>query len=889
LATPDGPTQPETFPTAAPPPPPQAPPPGATTTAAPSPPPPPEPLQPAPRKGKVSKNTGIAIAAIVVVAIVILALLLTGVIPGLKKAGTSNSTGAGEYAVTFSESGLPSGTTWSVTLAGSMESSTSSTISFSEKNGSYPFTIGTVSGYAAAPASGTAVVNGIAVSEPISFEAGYAVTFSETGLPSGAMWSVTLNAATLSSSTASIVFSEANGMYSYSIPTSDGYAPSPAAGSVTVDGAAVSVPVSFSLIPPGEYDVTFTESGLPSGTMWSVTLASTAQTSDTPTITFTEGNNSYPYIVGSVTGYSSSPSSGNVTVHGAAVSVTVIFSMTTDYSGPQYSVTFEQTGLPTTDLWAAYTAANNLPLLEFGEFSTGATIEYSAPNGSYTWYIETFATTGNGTYYLNTPENGTFNVSGQPVTIALTFEETFPVNFTTTSLPNYQEWNVTINGSVWYGVAPGNVTIALPNGTYQYTAASFGYTAVPTSGSITVHNGSVSRTIVFTMTTTYPAVFTESGLSNGTWVVYLYYPGGAFEATNASGSPITFEVPVGTYAFTSSAVLVDYWAASPASGNITVKSPGVAQLIVFSAIPTYTVTATESGLAPSTPWYLIVNESNGNATAPGTISVNAPAGVNFYDAYASGHNDVTGNITVTTGTNSLQITFTAIPPAPTNYNVSFNETGLPSFAGWEVVVLSQGSDSCPALSCYNFSYAGYSLNLSLPNGNYTWISETDAENFSASPMAGFVSIDGASPANITVSYVNSSADYLVAFIEELYFYDDAGGLPNGTSWSVTIGGQTMSTAGMFLFFLLPNGTTNAYTVTAPTGYVAIQSFGNVTGYFNPYESEFSLFISVSPQVAVAFEPRGPLPGDFSALDGTTFSGFSTVYSLALVRTWSDRT
>ncbi|MGA8511885.1 MAG: hypothetical protein WB778_04080, partial [Thermoplasmata archaeon] len=636
-------------------------------------------------------------------------------------------------------------------------------------------------------------------------------------------------------------------------------------------------------VPPGEYDVTFTESGLPSGTMWSVTLASTARTSSTPTITFTEANNSYPYTVGSVTGYTSSPSSGNVTVHGAAVGVTLIFTRTTDYSGPQYPVTFEQTGLPATDLWAAYSEANSLPLLEFGAFSTGATIEYSAPNGSYSWYIETFATTSNGTYYLNIPENGTFNVSGQPVTIELTFEETFPVNFTTTSLPNYQEWNVTINGTVWYGVEGGNTTVALPNGTYQYTAAAFGYTAVPASGSITVDGSSVSRAIAFTKETTYPAAFTESGLSPGTWLITLDYPGGAIETTNASGSPIIFELPVGTYPFTASAVYVDYWAASPASGNITVKSPGVAQLIVFSAITTYMVNATESGLAPSTPWNLIVNESEGNATAPGTITVNAPTGVNFYDAYASGYNDVSGNVTVTNGTNSLAITFTAIPPAPTSYNVSFNESGLPSFVSWEVDVASQGSDECPALNCYNYSYAGYPLNLSLPNGNYTWISETAAENFTASPMAGFFSVDGASPANITVTYVNSSADYLVAFIEELYLYDDVGGLPNGTSWSVTIGGQTASTAGMFLFFLLPNGTTNAYTVTAPTGYVAIQNFGNVTGYFNPYESEFSLFISVSPQVAVAFEPRGPPPGDVATIGGTSLAGILPEYSVELAR------
>ncbi|MEM3489441.1 MAG: hypothetical protein QXO75_07300, partial [Nitrososphaerota archaeon] len=43
----------------------------------------------------------------------------------------------------------------------------------------------------------------------------YSVTFTESGLPAGTSWSVTLNGVTLSSSSNSIVFSEPNGSYSY--------------------------------------------------------------------------------------------------------------------------------------------------------------------------------------------------------------------------------------------------------------------------------------------------------------------------------------------------------------------------------------------------------------------------------------------------------------------------------------------------------------------------------------------------------------------------------------------------------------------------------------------------------------------------------------------------
>jgi len=51
-----------------------------------------------------------------------------------------------KYSVTFTESGLPSGTSWSVTLNGNTESSTTNTISFSEPNGTYSYVVASVTG-----------------------------------------------------------------------------------------------------------------------------------------------------------------------------------------------------------------------------------------------------------------------------------------------------------------------------------------------------------------------------------------------------------------------------------------------------------------------------------------------------------------------------------------------------------------------------------------------------------------------------------------------------------------------------------------------------------------------------------------------------------------------
>ena len=62
---------------------------------------------------------------------------------------------ASAYTVDFNESGLPSGTSWSVTFNGQTLTSTTSKITFTNvPSGSYSFTV-VSSGYTASPSSGT--------------------------------------------------------------------------------------------------------------------------------------------------------------------------------------------------------------------------------------------------------------------------------------------------------------------------------------------------------------------------------------------------------------------------------------------------------------------------------------------------------------------------------------------------------------------------------------------------------------------------------------------------------------------------------------------------------------------------------------------------------------
>ena len=75
------------------------------------------------------------------------------------------------YTVTFTENGLPSGTSWSVTMAGTTHSSTSGLMSFTEPNGTYSFSVIGVSGFTAVPSLGNITVPGAPTGQSLVFSA----------------------------------------------------------------------------------------------------------------------------------------------------------------------------------------------------------------------------------------------------------------------------------------------------------------------------------------------------------------------------------------------------------------------------------------------------------------------------------------------------------------------------------------------------------------------------------------------------------------------------------------------------------------------------------------------------------------------------------------------
>jgi len=158
------------------------------------------------------------------------------------------------YPVTFTETGLPTGTSWSVTYGGSPASSTTATIAFSVESGSYPFTVN-LAGYIADPASGTVTVNGAAAAQSVAFTAGTAgmfrLTFTESGLPSGTTWSITSGGVLNTSSTSTVGFTVASGTYTFTVGVLSNYTSAPSTGSLTINGAAGNQGIAFTSTGPG--------------------------------------------------------------------------------------------------------------------------------------------------------------------------------------------------------------------------------------------------------------------------------------------------------------------------------------------------------------------------------------------------------------------------------------------------------------------------------------------------------------------------------------------------------------------------------------------------------------------------------------------------------------
>jgi hypothetical protein len=546
------------------------------------------------------------------------------------------------YTIKFTESGLSAGATWSVTLGGTTQSSITDTIAFKEPNGTYTYAIGAISGYVANPSSGKIVVNGTDVNQGITFTQNgtsvYEITFTEGGLPAGTKWFINLsNGQSFSSTSSTIKFNEPNGSYSYRTETTNGnYEASPQSGTFTVNGANVTVMISFNRL----YSVTFVEDGLPLGTKWYVNLSNGGVFSTTTNkITFREVNGTYFYSISTVNrGYAPSPQSGTFTLKGNNLNISIKFNLET------FKITFTESGLPSGTEW--YVNLSN------GQSFSSATntITFSEPNGTYSYTIETV----NKNYAPN-PSSGTF--TPLTVNVAITFNlVTYTITFKESGLPSGTEWYVNLTNGQIFSSTAGTITLTEPNGTYSYYIATMDKSYRPSSyyGTFTVNGESLDLAIKF-VSVTYRVKFTETGLPSGSkWYVNIS-SGQVFSSITYN---ITFMEQNGTYSYTVYANDRNY-VPFPCSGKFMVDGKDVNVSIMF--IPnTYKVTFVEEGLSPGSQWGIYLNNGMYQRSTNSTITFNLKNGTYYYQVvYPSGYvmNGLSNKIVINGSSLTIKLTF----------------------------------------------------------------------------------------------------------------------------------------------------------------------------------------------------------------------------------------
>lgn len=731
------------------------------------------------------------------------------------------------YAVTFAQSGLPAGTSWSVTFNGTTTTTSSSTISFTVVNGTYAYSIGDVGGWhqTTLPYAGSVDVNGSGVTEPtILFSImTYAVTFSETGMPTSAGGGVDFNDTGLTAFGlgGNVTFSSIpNGTYSYVVVNATGYrllSTSPGSPLV-VDASNPTVLVTFQAL----YTVSFTESGIPDRLNWSVSLngnTSGVIPGSQTTAQFLIGNGSFSYVWSDTPGYhiTTGTYSGTVFVVGTnPATVTVAFT-------PEvYTVTFVEVGMPAGD--GGGVNFNGTGVVPFGP---GGTVSFTGePNGSYP-YVVVAATDYR---LLNSIPASPLSISGSGVTVSVTFQALYTATFGESGIPDNLSWSVSLNGNS-SGAIPGSsstTNFLVGNGTFSYAWANtpgFHITSGTYTGTVEISGMAPAEVTVVFSAVLFEARFVETGLPaslgggvNLTGVGFASFgPGGIALFSNLSN---------GTYPFAVSAVGGYEFVSATPNSPLHINGANVSVLLIFAQI--FEVTFSETGMPTA---------AGGGVSFDHGVNVGFPSGGVLVFANLTNGSYA---FTITPGTGYLLVSATPSSPLTVSgssltvtvhfakvYSVLFSETGMPTDAG--------GGVSLNGSEVASFAPGG-AVSFDAINGTYPFIADAGA---------GYQFVSADPSGSVTVAGGNASASITFQAIYTVTFHQS--GIPNGTNWmlevstsspGVVAGGHSLAGTSWFTnstgptaALTLPNGTFS-YVITA-SGYPTTTGTFSVAGQAQP--------------------------------------------------------
>lgn len=159
----------------------------------------------------------------------------------------------------------------------------------------------------------------------------YAVEFNETGLEPGDTWGIEFSNGTSVVSTSKQISEEMpDGSYSFRVfSINKSWAPVHRKVAMTVSGCSVTVSVQFSLYT---YRVVFRETGLETGTNWRIDAGSHSYLVNGTSITLISPNGTLHYSVKPISGYDTANQSGNVSISGHDVAITISFTRPSGFS-----------------------------------------------------------------------------------------------------------------------------------------------------------------------------------------------------------------------------------------------------------------------------------------------------------------------------------------------------------------------------------------------------------------------------------------------------------------------------------------------------------------------------------------------------------------------------
>ncbi len=580
-------------------------------------------------------------------------------------------------SLVFNENGLAGGQQWSVVIMSLSNISTVSTtvyhsLSIQLTNGSYFYRVIAPYSYLypSVNSSGFVYVSALrSVQINLSYAYGaYAVNFSESGLPSNSLWELLLNnpngtVSLLSSTSGSLSVALPNGTYHYSVIGPANYQPTTSRVTFTVSGnsSVITQNITFS---SNLYSVNFIESGLPSGTTWSVFFNGQMQSSNLGKITFKALGGTYTYQLVSTGGYLPLSSTGSVYVSSKTINVNV------DFVSFFSTVTFTESGLPANYAWSV--AFNNVKY-----DSTTSTLNITVQNGTYL-----YAEINQGNYYPEIPF-GYLTVSGSNSKISVIFQsDLYTVSFEESGLPTGQSWTLQVTN--YLGVATDYTStstfsnVSLENGAYNYQIlVSDFYVPTPSSGTVQVSGTAVVQHVSYKIYQ-YAQYFNETGLPDGSiWNITLISSYGQKYTLSSDTASGTFNLVNASYTY-SIVSANKSWKPSAYTGSFTVNGNTNSIDLSFSQI-VFTIAFEESGLPSGTSWSIVLN---GERYASNTSFVNITMPNGTYD-FASQNitdyhgNTQTGKIVVNGANVTTTVTYaenvTVIKPPPvsapgSNYN-----------------------------------------------------------------------------------------------------------------------------------------------------------------------------------------------------------------------------